>query len=733
MNRLKKINLLIILTVILSALTFTTKVCAAASAVIGISGNSTANMGSNITVKMYVSNVVDTIGGVSSVSANLKFDSDYLEYVSGTGVSTPYTFQINPSNNYIIAGLDTTLSNGITGSGQVNVMTFVFRPKQEGTTQITLTNNDLTDTVNQISSTVRPLTITIGAPIVKNGDATLKSLGVSGYTMSPAFSPSVTSYKVTVPYTAAKVTVTGAVNNSKSRATGIGDYTINKKTTSIPITVTAEDGTTKTYTITVEREDAPVIEVPKSNDATLKSLTVKDQTLDPTFKSNISTYAIKVKNDVTSLDISAIANHEKAKVEITGNKDLKEGVNTVSIKVTAEDGSVNNYTINVTREEAPKTENPTTEKPTTTPKPKSSDSYLKSMLINSSHEISPKFNKNISSYNVTVPYEVDKLDLNYSVSNSKAKVKVTGNENFKVGEVNTVEIEVTAEDGSKRYYILNVTRSTKESENDLKELIVKDAPLSPSFKPDVLEYTTKVPSNVDKLDIIATAKTEGSKVEIIGNENLKEGKNTILVKVTDKNGFSKYYTINVEKEAKQKSNSILGLTPLQFGIMAGITGILLTSLISLIVLLIRAKKVPKSKTENENQNFAPVIEIKPEFNFSSKNTSDDDVVHGDLNQDSSLLERGYEPKRKAIEAIYEDKSYDTPKSLNYSENEVPYDPYDDIVTKDEIIDALYEATETNDASKLQMLLEQDRLNKQKEEMKQHEEAPRRRSDRYEDM
>lgn len=700
MKKIKRLNLLIILTLICSMFTSILTAKAAASATVGFSGNSTVSVGSNITITMHISNVTGTDGGIVSVGGNLSFDSEYLEYVSGTGTTSPYTFQINPSANYIIAGLDTTLSNGITGSSQTKVFTFVFKAKKEGTTQVTLTNAKLSDVSSKITSTVSPKTITITGSTpstpstpttpTKSSDATLKSLSASGYTLSPTFSPSTMSYTITVPSSATTVKLEGAVNDSKATVTGLGNITLTGNTTTANIKVTAEDGTVKTYKVTINKETSTDTVV-KDSDATLKSLSVSGYTLNPTFKSNKNTYSIKVKNNVTGLNVTAIPNSEKATVTVTGNNGWKEGINVVTIKVTAEDGTVNNYIVNVTRESSDNN----TEKEDK----KSSDSYLKSLTINSSHDISPKFSKDVSSYNVTVPYEVEKLDLSYVTNNSKAKVVITGNENFKVGQINIVQIEVAAEDGTKRYYTLNVTRSTQSSDTDLKDLVIDGVDISPKFDPNISDYTAKVDGDTDKLDIKATPKSDGSIVEIIGNENLKPGKNTVLVKVTDKNGFTKYYTIEVEKEEKQ--TSILGLTPLQFGIISGIIGLLL---LLLIILLLRRKK--KEEKEEENKSVTPIIEVKPEFNFGSKNISDDDVVHGNLNQDSELLGKYEETKNKALEANYE---------------EIPYDPYDEIVTKDELIDAIDEATRTKDASKLKMLLEQEALNRKKEELRKREE------------
>lgn len=688
MRRIKHFNLLMILTLICSIFTFTIKVNALASAAVGFSGNSTVRVGDQITITMYVSNVTDTTGGVVSVGGNLSFDSSYLQYVSGTGVTSPYTFQINTGANYIIAGLDTTLSNGITASGQTKVFTFVFKALKEGSTQVTLTNVKLSDTAKKISSTVTPKTITITGdtpdePVVSNksNDATLKSLSASGYTLSPLFSPNTTAYTIKVPNDATSIKLTGVVNHSKATVTGLGDITLSGDKTTATIKVTAEDGTVKTYTVNIEKEVKE--EVKKDSDATLKSLYISGYTLSPTFKSNINTYSMKVGNNITALNVDAIANSTKAKVQISGNSGWKEGVNVVSIKVTAEDGTVNTYIVNVTR--ASKNND-------VTPVTKSSDNYLKSLIINSSHDMKPEFNRNFASYDVTVPYEVEKLDLSYVTSDPKAKVEINGNSNFKVGEVNTIEIAVTAEDGTKRYYVLNVTRSSQGSDTDLEDLIIKDGELSPKFDPDVLDYTIDVDGDTDELDITAIPKTEGSKVEIIGNENLKEGQNTVLVKVTDKNGFSKYYTITVNKAKKE--NKILGLTPIQFGIISGIIGLLL---LLLLLLLFRKKKEDEEK---EQKVVTPIIEVKPEFNFGSKNTSDDDVVHGNLNQNSDLIETS---KHRAIEGKYE-----------------TYDPYDEVVTKDELVDAIEEATKTKDTSKLKMLLEQEALNRKKEELKKKE-------------
>ncbi len=736
MKKNKSLNLLIIFALIWSTFSFAIPVNAAAAATVGFSGKTEVEVGTEVTFNLNVSNVIDTVGGVVSIGGYVVFDKDYLEYVSASSDGAPYPVSINTKNNYKIGGVDNDMTNGITGSGPTKVMSFKFKALKEGETELTMNDLRISDMDNKFPANLVPLKIKIvpkkstptptnpstptpsptnpstpTPPAQKSNDATLKSLGVSGYNLSPSFSPNTDHYTIKVPSSATNVRIEGSANHGKATVAGLGNVNLTGDNTTTTVIVTAEDGTKKTYTINIEKEKQN--EPAKDGDATLKSLNVSGYTLKPTFKSNVNTYSITVKNNITGLDVNAVPNSGKSSVEVSGNGNWKVGVNVVTIKVTAENGNVNTYTVNVTREAA-KTNN------TSTPKPKSSDNYLKDLIINSSHEISPKFNKNTSNYSVTVPYEVDKLDLTYVTNNSNAKVKVNGNSNFLVGEMNTVEVEVTAEDGTVRVYTLNVTRSTQNGKTDLKELTVTNGTLSPSFDSNTLEYDLKVDGKTDKLDIKAVTKDPDSKYEIIGNDNLKEGKNTVLVKVTDKNGFTKYYTINVEKEAKK--NTILGLSPLQFGIISGIIGLLLFLL--LFLLWKRRKDDEKEGIKEEPTQPAPVtpiIEVKPEFNFSSKNTSDDDIVHGNMNQDSTVTtgSDAIEATRTlpAIEATYEDV-----------EDRVPYDPYDETVTKKELIDAINEATKTKDPAKLKMLLEQDALNQKKKELRKKEEELRRKRD-----
>ncbi|MDE6285213.1 MAG: cadherin-like beta sandwich domain-containing protein, partial [Bacilli bacterium] len=334
----------------------------------------------------------------------------------------------------------------------------------------------------------------------------------------------------------------------------------------------------------------------------------------------------------------------------------------------------------------------------------------------------------VSNYTITVPYEVSKLNIKALAADDKAKVEVIGNDTLLVGQVSTIQIKVTAEDGSVRMYMVNATRSTKTSNTYLKSLGVKDFSLSPAFNKNTTNYTVAVNPNTKSLDLSAIAENGKAKVEILGNDNFKEGKNTVLIQVTDENGFNRVYQIDAIKPAK----TILGLPVFWFWFWFFIILAIIALAILLITLLKRKKKATPAPVIEVNPpapaptpSPTPVIEFKPEFNFGSKNGTDDDVVYqGTLNQGNTIPMQ--EKDTRYIEnAYYEEADY------HEAQRQIDYDKFDETITKDELIKAIKEGMKTKNTDKLQMLLKQDELNQLKKAIKEKERRNTR-SDRYDD-
>ena len=87
----------------------------------------------------------------------------------------------------------------------------------------------------------------------------------------------------------------------------------------------------------------------ESSNSRLASLEITEGIISPEFNSDVTEYAISVPNDITVLNISAVAEDSAAEVEIVGNEELKIGENNIQIIVTAEDGSTTTYNILATR------------------------------------------------------------------------------------------------------------------------------------------------------------------------------------------------------------------------------------------------------------------------------------------------------------------------------------------------------------------------------------------------
>ena len=109
----------------------------------------------------------------------------------------------------------------------------------------------------------------------------------------------------------------------------------------------------KTFTLTVNvYADGKVVTGNLDTTNTLDNITVSDCTLDPVFDSATTEYSCTVKNSVESVTVNATATSTKSKVRGLGAKNLSVGVNTLPIRVIAEDGSEKIYNVNVTRKQA---------------------------------------------------------------------------------------------------------------------------------------------------------------------------------------------------------------------------------------------------------------------------------------------------------------------------------------------------------------------------------------------
>lgn len=83
----------------------------------------------------------------------------------------------------------------------------------------------------------------------------------------------------------------------------------------------------------------------------LSTLSVAGYELDPSFHKTNTTYFLTVGADMDKISVTAKSEDKKAIAVVTGNTDLKPGLNKVLISVTAENDDVRSYRIYVTKED----------------------------------------------------------------------------------------------------------------------------------------------------------------------------------------------------------------------------------------------------------------------------------------------------------------------------------------------------------------------------------------------
>lgn len=93
----------------------------------------------------------------------------------------------------------------------------------------------------------------------KSGNNALSALTVSVGTLTPAFDPAVTEYTLSLPQGTEKLTLTATPSDSNATVQGDGELTLREGENTLPLVVTAENGDTKTYTVTAKVAQAPTL------------------------------------------------------------------------------------------------------------------------------------------------------------------------------------------------------------------------------------------------------------------------------------------------------------------------------------------------------------------------------------------------------------------------------------------------------------------------------------------
>ena len=187
----------------------------------------------------------------------------------------------------------------------------------------------------------------------KSSNAMLSGLTVDVEGLSPEFNKDTDNYTLQVGSDVEALQITATPEDEKATVQVQGNENLQEGENTVTITVTAEDGTTKVYTITVNKGN-----VEQVASLGLSTLTIAGIDMEEVFSPTTYEYTIEINEDVTQLDITAEANEEGATVEIVGNQDFQEGENIVSIIVKSADGEETvTYQLTINKNSAVATEN----------------------------------------------------------------------------------------------------------------------------------------------------------------------------------------------------------------------------------------------------------------------------------------------------------------------------------------------------------------------------------------
>ena len=103
-----------------------------------------------------------------------------------------------------------------------------------------------------------------------NPNYMLTALSVSGYSLTPSFSMYEQTYSLIVPNSVSSVTISATPASSTAKVTGTGTKSLNVGNNTATIKVTAENGTERTYTITIVRNSAQTQTLPTLSSSTYK-------------------------------------------------------------------------------------------------------------------------------------------------------------------------------------------------------------------------------------------------------------------------------------------------------------------------------------------------------------------------------------------------------------------------------------------------------------------------------
>lgn len=254
-------------------------------------------------------------------------------------VSASFTPQAEGSYTFSLTGdvtdFDTEVNENISKSVTVKV-----NPKSSTTSQ-----PQQTDTTSKPKTTMPSETKANNnkTETTKSSNNYLSSLSIIGAgTLSPEFYRETYEYTVEYDeevnlYELTEIELEAKAEDNRATVKGAGKTTLEEGENSIPVTVTAENGTERTYTIKVVKPKK--IEQSELRLQTLVLNGIKKdgtyQTIEFELDSEKFEYDLQVPNDIKGISVNPTTENEDIIIEKVGSEDLEEGENKIEITLTS--------------------------------------------------------------------------------------------------------------------------------------------------------------------------------------------------------------------------------------------------------------------------------------------------------------------------------------------------------------------------------------------------------------
>ena len=263
----------------------------------------------------------------------LYFDNEKLEYLNNNE-------NINIVENKIIY---TWVSESGKDEKINNLLELKFKTKKEGISLFSMQSELYNSNGEKIETKIETLELNI-----KNKEKNtmnqqtntersdlnsleLEILRLNKEGMVPEFNSNILEYYIVVDGETEELNIIAEPKNNMAKVEMQGEKNLQIGLNKIIIKVSL-NGKNKEYIINVTKTD----QKEKAN-TNLETLAIENHKLEPEYNSNILEYGVEINSSDEKLNILAIPESMKAKVEVKNNENLKAGENIIEILVTGED------------------------------------------------------------------------------------------------------------------------------------------------------------------------------------------------------------------------------------------------------------------------------------------------------------------------------------------------------------------------------------------------------------